>query len=204
MKRVGTVAVSVIAVLLIAQVLTRSASGRAGDRGPSEAPPAPVAPPAPEAPPAPGGPAPAGVLRGNAGVGFAGPHQEMQVAVLKRMLGATDDEWKRLGPNLQKLLDAKRNLSTGAGMNWTTSNNKPAEFKASTARPDSAPGKAMQLVRDALADETIADAELARRMSAVREARKAARTAYEAAEKELLGALTPRQQALLMTLGVVE
>jgi hypothetical protein len=41
-------------------------------------------------------------------------------------------------------------------------------------------------------------------MTAVRDARKAARTEFETAQKELIEAITPRQQAILMTLGVVE
>jgi hypothetical protein len=41
-------------------------------------------------------------------------------------------------------------------------------------------------------------------MAVVRDAKKIARADYEAAQKELIYATTPRQQAILMTLGVVE
>jgi hypothetical protein len=41
-------------------------------------------------------------------------------------------------------------------------------------------------------------------MAAVRDARKTARADYDAAQKELIDAVTARQQAILMTLGVVE
>ena len=80
---------------------------------------------------------------------------------------------------------------------------KPA-YKPSAAQPDTFAGKAMQNVRDAVADKDASDEALATKMAAVREARKKARAEYEAAEKELIAAVTPRQQAVLMTLGVVE
>ena len=105
---------------------------------------------------------------------------------------------------LEKVLAAKNNLNTGAGMNWTTSSDRKPEFKPSASKPDTGPGRALQSVRDGVADEALSDEALAKRMTAVREARKQARADYDAAQAELIAAITPRQQALLMILGVVE
>ena len=143
-------------------------------------------------------------VRGAGGVGFNGPNQKMQVEVLKLMLDAGDDEWKLLAPKIEKVLAARQNTNTGAGMNWTTSNKAGPQFKASTSKPDTGPGKALQAVRDAVADETTSKEDLAKRMAAVRDVRKKARADYEAAQHELIETATPRQQAILMTLGVIE
>jgi hypothetical protein len=77
-------------------------------------------------------------------------------------------------------------------------------FQASTARVDTAPGRAMQDVRDAVADEKASKEQLTAKIAAVRKARQKARADYEAAQRELADAVTPRQLAVLMTLGVVE
>ena len=194
---------ALVSLLAIGSTLARPApdvdaeAPRAAGAAPAEPPPAPAAPPAP-APPG------ANAVVGAGGVGFNGPNQKMQLEVLKLMLGAGDDEWKLLAPRIEKVLAARQNTNTGAGMNWTTSNKAGPQFKPSTSKPGTAPGKAMQAVRDAVADETTSNEELAKRMAAVRDARKKARADYEAAQNELSDTATPRQQAILMTLGVIE
>jgi hypothetical protein len=146
----------------------------------------------------------AAIGRGAGGVGFGAPHREDQLDALKEILEAGDEAWKKLSPKVEKVLAAKADMNTGAGMNWTRSNNARPVYKPSAAQPDTVPGKAMQDVRDAAANKDASDQALAEKMAAVRAARKQARGQYEAAEKALIAALTPRQQAILMTLGVVE
>jgi hypothetical protein len=62
----------------------------------------------------------------------------------------------------------------------------------------------MQELRDKAADENASKEELAARMAAVRKSKQKARAAYETAQQELAEAATPRQLAVLMTLGIVE
>jgi hypothetical protein len=187
--------VSLASLLAISSTLARPAPD--ANAAAAEPAPAPATPPA-QVPPG------ANEVRGAGGVGFNGPNQKMQVEVLKLMLDAGDDEWKNLAPKIERVLAAKQNTNTGAGMNWTTSNKAGPQFKPSTSKPDTGPGKALQAVRDAVADETTSKEELAKRMSAVRDARKKARADYEAAQHELIDTATPRQQAILMMLGVIE
>jgi len=158
--------------------------------------------PAP-APPAPAAPAVKAVT-GAGGVGFNGPNRKMQMEVLQIMLKLDDEAWKNVSPKLEKVLAAKNDVNTGAGMNWTTSSERKPEFKPSATKPDTAPGRALQAVREGVADETVSEEELAKRMTAVRETRKQARADYDAAQAELIAAITPRQQAFLMILGMVE
>ena len=183
-------AVCVVSLFLVASTTAQPA-------GPAPGPGGGLAPPP--------GPAPRGQGNARVGVGFAGPQQrQKQLEAIKDHIEADDDAWKALSPKVEKVLAARHNTSTGAGMNWTSSNRGPLVVQASAATPDTAAGKAMQQVRDAAADKEAPDQELLRKMAAVREARQKARAEYEAAQKELTDALTPRQQAVLMTLGVVE
>jgi hypothetical protein len=153
-----------------------------------------------------GGPAGAGVVRGggSAGVGFNPKHKEDQLLAIKDQLEVGDEQWKALSPKVDRVLAAKINMSTGAGMNWQSANNAKPSFSASAAKSDTPAGKAMQEVRDAVANKDAPDEELARKMAEVRKARQKARLEYDAAQKALSDAITPRQQAVLMTLGVVE
>jgi hypothetical protein len=186
-------------LLLIGLTTARSARTPADERRAApeglEQPPAPV----PGQPPA-----GAAIHHGGGGVGFNAPRQELQLLVIKELLKVGDDDWKLIGPKVEKVIAAKQNMSTGAGMNWTTRHDAAPVFQASNAKPDTAPGRAMQAVRDAAADDDAPDEKLAKAMAGVRDARKQARVDHEAAQKQLIDAVTARQQAILMTLGVVE
>ena len=106
------------------------------------------------------------------GVGFGPQNRQKQLDAIRDQLEAGDDEWKALSPKVEKLLVAKQNTSTGAGMRWTSANNAKPVVEASGDTPDTPAGKAMQEVRDAAADKDATNEELAKKMAAVREARR--------------------------------
>jgi hypothetical protein len=62
----------------------------------------------------------------------------------------------------------------------------------------------MQELRDVAAQPDAPKDALAGRVAAMRKVRQKARADYDAAQQALLGALTPRQEAILMTLGVLD
>jgi hypothetical protein len=141
---------------------------------------------------------------GGVGVPFGQTHRQEMLDALKDKLEMSDDDFKALSPKIEKLLDAKQNMSTGAGMGWSSMNGAKPTFKASESKVDTEPGRAMQDVREAAADKEKTDEEIAKKIAAVREAKEKANVEWEAAQKELIDSLTPRQQAVLMTLGVIE
>jgi len=141
---------------------------------------------------------------GGAGAAFSQTHRQEMLDALKEKLEMSDDDFKALSPKIEKALDAKQKMSTGAGMNWSSMNGGKLVYKVSEAKVDSEPGKAMQDVREAVADKEMSNEEVAKKIAAVREAREKTKADFEAAQKELSDALTPRQQAVLMTLGVIE
>jgi hypothetical protein len=143
-------------------------------------------------------------VRGLAGAGFNARNKKDQLIAIKDLLKVNDEEWAGLSPKVDRVITAKMNTSTGAGMNFQSANNMKPSFHASNSTPDSDAGRAMQAVREAVADEAASDEQLAKTMADVRAAKRKARAEYDAAQEELLAATTPRQQAVLMTLGVVE
>ena len=181
MSRANVLALGVAAVCLIASVSAQPAPG-------------------------PGGGIPAGAAagRGTAGVGFNGKHAQDQLVAIQGLLEVGDEEWKSLSPQVEKVITAKQNMSSGAGMKWMSANNARPRFEASDATPATAPGKAMQALREVAAQPEASKDEISGRVAAMRQARQKARADYDAAQQALLGALTPRQEAILMTLGVLD
>jgi Spy/CpxP family protein refolding chaperone len=146
-----------------------------------------------------------GGVRVVGGVGARGAQNRQQTLdAIKEQLAATDEEWNALSAKIENLLDAKRGMQSGAGMSWSSINGRPAVFRVSEGNADTPVGKAMQAVRAALEDKEAAAEEITRRLSALKEAREKARTALDAAQSDLKRALTPRQEAVLQTLGVLE
>jgi Spy/CpxP family protein refolding chaperone len=62
----------------------------------------------------------------------------------------------------------------------------------------------MSDLRAALEDKDVTADELVKKMTAVREAREKAKEELKKAQEELKATLTPRQEAVLMTLGQLE
>jgi hypothetical protein len=113
---------------------------------------------------------------------------------VKKVINATDEEWKVLGPKFQKLLSARRLLNAddvrpagpfGGGENSALTQAQ-AELKAT------------------LADPKHTKEEVGEKIAAVRKARQTARASLEAAQKDLLQLLTAQQEATLKDLGYLE
>ncbi|MBA3272810.1 MAG: hypothetical protein H0T11_02920, partial [Chthoniobacterales bacterium] len=132
-----------------------------------------VAQPAPG--PVAGAPPGAPKVGGTVGVGMSAQHRQKQLDAIKDKLQATDDEWGTLSPAIEAVLDTKQNMSTGAGMSWSSSNNGKPAFQTMVSKTDTGPGNAMQEVRDAVDNRDASDEVLVEKMSAVREARQKAR-----------------------------
>jgi hypothetical protein len=151
-----------------------------------------------------GGAGRGGQARVMTGTGGGIQNRPQMLAAIKDQLDISDDDWDKLSPKIEKVLDAKRNLATGAGMSWSSQNGAPPVYKISDATPSTPAGKAMQDLRAALQDKDTPPDQITQKLAALKEAIDQARTDLAAAQKELNEALTPRQQAVLATLGVTE
>jgi len=183
---------------------------------------------APPSSPGGGGGQPPGGNSGHFGGTGADPLRFRQLAMstIRAKLAVADDEqWKSLWPKIEKVLRAQRNARTGASMSMSSPamvkgtpppnvtipsqrSQPPTAGGASRAANADAPPaeRAMEQVRAALDQPATSDsdADLAEKLAAMRVARDAARAELAAAQKELHDACSPRQEAVLVTLGLLE
>lgn len=135
----------------------------------------------------PGGPPP---KMGFGGPGFGGPgfggFGPGNAADTRKLIGATEEEWKVIGPKLQKVTTARRALS-GEG-----------------ASSNSALASAQADLKTVLDEPKHSKAEVDEKIAAVRKAREKAREEYAAAQRDLMQLLTPSQQAIMVGLGHLE
>ena len=135
--------------------------------------------------------------------------RQQQLDTIREKLALSDDEWNTLSPKIEKVMDAQRNAGTGAGMSFTRNFGGPkgnGQVVSSTGggNMDTPAGKIMQELRKALEDPDAPADGVAKKLAAMREARDKARAELDAARKELKDSITPRQEAILVTLGVLE
>jgi hypothetical protein len=125
---------------------------------------------------------------------------------LKDQLGASDDEWKMLQPRIEKVTA----LETGLGRNALDLGAAGVRVLVAGGNPTRPPTEAAAMQRAtqelnrALRNRNATTDQIAQSVKAVRDAREALNKALSAAQDELQKSVTPRQEALLVTLGVLE
>jgi Spy/CpxP family protein refolding chaperone len=159
--------------------------------------PAAPRPPAPPARPAQGG------ARGGDGIA-PGQFQQEIMDLVRQKLEATDEQWKSIEPRLVKVREAQSQLRSGAGMGIGRGAGAGAARIQAAPDVDTPLGHAVSDLRAALEDKDVATDDLVKKMAAVREAREKAREEVRKAQEELKATLTPRQEAMLMTLGQLD
>jgi hypothetical protein len=164
--------------------------------------------------------------RGQArGRGDSGPGdmRERMMNDLREQVGAGEDEWKELAAKIEKVMSCQRDLQVGMGGPGGAGG--PGRFgppdgpggpggpggRADRDRRGNeggmAPGKVAQALRELrmlLRKEDAPAAEIAAKVTAVREARDKARARLQAAQKELKASVTPRQEAVLVAMGMLD
>ena len=133
--------------------------------------------------------------------------RQQQIDLIKQSLQPTDEQWNTLLPKIEKVLEAQRNIRSGAGMSFSTNMNRGQITRTSgggNATVDTATGKALQEIRDALTEEATSDADILKKLAALREEKAKAKAQVVEAQQELKAACTPRQEAVLVTLGQLD
>jgi Spy/CpxP family protein refolding chaperone len=122
---------------------------------------------------------------------------------IKEKLDVTEAEWDAIQPKLETVRQAQANTRSGAGMGIASAQGGVARAQ-SGANVDTPLGHAMSDLRTALDEKDASVEDLVKKMAAVREAREKAREELKKAEEDLKTSITPRQQAILITLGQLE
>jgi Spy/CpxP family protein refolding chaperone len=110
---------------------------------------------------------------------------------VQKKIAATDEEWKVIGPKLQKVIAARRAVSGEAGV-------------GGGPMSSTAVAQAQAELKTVLDDPKHTKAEVDEKITAVRKAREQARAELEEARRDLMLMLTPTQQAVMVSLGYLE
>ncbi|MFI5380602.1 MAG: hypothetical protein ACHRHE_14995 [Tepidisphaerales bacterium] len=125
--------------------------------------------------------------------------QQMMMNRMKEQLGATDDEFKVLWPKIEAVQTAQReNWGGGFGGRGFGGPGGPGGAQQSAVQLASAE------LRQALDSKDTPAEVFEKKLSALREARANARKKIEDAQKQLKELLTVRQEAALVSMGILE
>jgi Spy/CpxP family protein refolding chaperone len=146
----------------------------------------------------PGGGPPKGGGKGGKG-GFGPPPGfgggDGNIRDVQKTIDATDEEWKVIGPKLQKVVSARRTLNGDSGQG-------AGPFGGGGT--SSIVGQAQAELKAVLDEPKHTKAEVDLKIDAVRQARVKARTELEESRRDLARLLTPGQQAIMVSLGYLE
>jgi outer membrane murein-binding lipoprotein Lpp len=153
-------------------------------------------------------PAAPGASNSNRGRGNFEEFRKKMAERLKESLKVSDEEWAVIQPLIEKVTTKQREAMGGRGFGGASrggdrGGNPPATGGSSTdpARAGSAERDAL---RSAVEDENTSAAELKAKLTAVREQRKKATAELAEAREELRKVLTVRQEAALVSYGILE
>lgn len=135
--------------------------------------------------------------------------RERYMNQLKEQLGSPDDEWKAIQPRLEKVLTVQRESRSrgnfgGRTNGRTRGGNNGADANAQPAQPQSAVAQASEDLRKAVADKSTSPEDIAKKLANLREAKEKAKAELAAAQKELRELLSARQEATLVTNGILD
>ena len=128
---------------------------------------------------------------------------------LKTSMKVTDEEWSVIQPLMEKVQEKRRGVTFGRfggfGRRGGREGGRDGSSGGSASGDQSRPGAAeSQALRTALENESASADELKAKLTAVRETRKKAQAELDQASDELRKVLTVRQEAALVSMGILE
>ncbi len=131
--------------------------------------------------------------------------------MMKETLGATDEEWKVLQPKIEKIQTLSRQSRGGMGGMFGRRGGpggqpggQPQPERPPSDQPQSEVEKAGQALRTVLENKEAKPEEIKAALGTLRAARAKAKQDLETAQKELREVVTVRQEAQLVSMGVLE
>ena len=129
---------------------------------------------------------------------------------LRERLGASDEDWQALEPKIQAVLESQQQARAGGmGMGAMMGRRGGGQGggpggPGGGEQDQSELGVAARDLRTALEDEATEGAVIAQRLEAFRAARGKAEESLKAAREDLKGLVTPRQEAMLVMMSLLE
>jgi hypothetical protein len=126
--------------------------------------------------------------------------RERRLTQIKEQLGATDEEWKVLSPKIEKVMTAQfAGFGGGRG-----GRGGPGGGNNADNQPTTPVAKASADLRATLANKDAPADDIKAKLAALRDAREKVKADLQASQKELKEILTQRQEAVLVTNGMLE
>jgi len=151
---------------------------------------------------------PPGGAPGQGGRGGWDPERmrQMMMERVKQTMGATDEEWTALQPRIEKVLSLQRQARGGFGMGrmFGRGGRAGAPEAPAAGAELSETEKASQALQAVVDNKDSKPQEITQALTAYREAREKAKQELSKAQEELRGVLTPRQEAQLVLLGLLD
>ena len=128
---------------------------------------------------------------------------------MRENLGANDDEWKVLQPKIEKVFTARNDARFGGGFGGGGRGMRGGGGPGGAGgggdnQPQSAVGQATQDLRRTLENKDASADEISAKLKALRDAREKAQGELATAQKELKEVLTQRQEATLVSFGMLD
>lgn len=146
--------------------------------------------------------------RGQGGRGNFDPAQFRQRMLdqTKEALKAPDDEWGVIQPKLEAVMKAQNDARVGGGFGGRGGGGPGGGGPGGGGNPENQTelAKASRELRDAVGAENASPETIAAKLKAFREARTKAEEALKTAREDLKGVLSERQEAVLVSRGVLE
>jgi hypothetical protein len=132
--------------------------------------------------------------------------REQMMNRYKERLGATDEEWKVLQPKIEKVMASQRDGRGGGSPGGRGGRDRGGDQQNAqrTDREQSAVSKAAAELRAAIEDKSTSADDITKKLAAYREAREKSRADRAAAQKELREVLSARQEAVLVSSGLLD
>jgi hypothetical protein len=133
--------------------------------------------------------------------------QQRMLDTVKEQMKAPDDEWKVIEPKLLKVMAAQRDARAGGGFGRGGPGGGGGGNRGNDQQPQQPQtelAKASRELRDLLAQENASPDQISAKLTAFRAARTKAEAELKAARESLKEVLNERQEALLVTMGMVE
>ena len=181
----------IVGLILVGQSLSQPQQGQRGQRGGMQGPP---------------GQGPGGRM--------FDPEQmrKMMEQRMQEMLGATDQEWKVLGPRVMKVQELSRQtggggrgmMMFGRGMRGGPGGNRPGGRGMGTNRKLTEVEKIQEELQTTLDDTAATPDKIKELLTKLRQAREKAKQNLAKAQKDLREVLTLRQEATLVLMGLLD
>jgi hypothetical protein len=133
--------------------------------------------------------------------------RERYMNQIKEQLASPDDEWKLIQPKLEKVLTAQRDTRSSRGFGnrgGRTRGGNNGDNQNNNNQPQSAVAQASEDLRKAVEDKGSSPEELTKKIATLREAREKAKADLASAQKDLRELLSARQEATLISNGILD